>query len=73
MIKNNTKLPTPRSFNKILDRFHVAKDLKSVFKEHPRWHSIRIKLAKYNIEGLMTELNSAVGKLEDADLIRQYP
>lgn len=62
-----------------LDRFHVARDLKYVFKEHPRWRSIRIKLAKYNVEGLMTELNSAVGTLEDeqkeeflADLIRQY-
>jgi len=62
-----------------LDRFHVARDLKSVFKGHRRYRSIRIKLAKYDVEGLMTELNSAVGTLEDerkeealADLIQQY-
>lgn len=62
-----------------LDRFHVARDLKNIFKGHSRYRSIRIKLARNNAEGLMTELNSAVGTMEDekkeealADLIRQY-
>ena len=49
----------------VLDRFHVARDLKVVFKEHPRWRAVRIKLAKYDIEGLLTEMNSAVGTLND--------
>ena len=63
----------------VLDRFHVARDLRYVFKKHPRWRAVRIKLAKYDVEGLMTELNSAVDTLEDeqkeeflTDLIRQY-
>lgn len=63
----------------VLDRFHVSRDLKYVFKKHPRWRAVRVKLAKYDVDGLMTELNSAVGTLEDdekeaflADLIRQY-
>lgn len=66
-----------------LDRFHVARDIRTIFKEHNRYRQIRIKLAKYDVNGIMMELNSAVGTLEDekkeealADLIRQlshYP
>lgn len=63
----------------ILDRFHVARDLRYVFKEHPRWRAVRKKLSKYDVEGLMIELNSAVGTLEDeqkelflSTLIKQY-
>jgi len=66
-----------------LDRFHVARDIRTIFKGHRRYQSIRIKLAKYDVDGLMTELNSAVGTLDDerkeeilADFIQQltkYP
>ena len=66
-----------------LDRFHVARDVRSIFKGHRRYRSICKKLAKYDVDGFMVELNSAVGTLADdkkeevlADLIRQlsqYP
>lgn len=66
-----------------LDRFHVARDVRSIFKGHKRYRSIRVKLAKYDVDGFMMELNSAVGTIDDAtkeealeDLIRQlsqYP
>ena len=66
-----------------LDRFHVARDIRSIFKGHRRYRSIRTKLAKYDVKGFMTELNSAGGTLDDerkeealADLIQQlskYP
>jgi len=66
-----------------LDRFHVARDVRFIFKGHKRYRSIRIKLAKYDVDGFMVELNSAVGTLADdkkeealLDLIRQlsqYP
>lgn len=66
-----------------LDRFHVARDVRSIFKGHNRYRPISVKLAKYDVDGFMVELNSAVGTLEDdkkeealADLIRQlsqYP
>ena len=63
----------------VLDRFHVARDLRVIFSEHPRWRTVRLKLAKYDVEGLLTEMNSAVGTLKDErkeslleDLIEQY-
>ena len=62
-----------------MDRFHVAKDIRTIFKEHRRYRSIRLKLAKYDVDGLMTEFNSAVGTLNDerkeealAGLIQQF-
>lgn len=48
-----------------IDRFHVARDVRTIFKEHKRYRSIRKKLASYDSEGFMVELNSAVGTLED--------
>lgn len=66
-----------------LDRFHVARDVRFIFKGHNRYRPIRMKLAKYDVDGFMVELNSAVGTLTDdkkeealSDLIRQlsqYP
>lgn len=66
-----------------LDRFHVARDVRTIFKEHTRYRSIKMKLAKYDVNGFIVELNSAVGTFDDetkeealADLIRQlsqYP
>ena len=48
----------------VIDRFHVARDLRYLFKGHPRYRSIRKKLATYDGEGLLIELNSAVGTLD---------
>jgi hypothetical protein len=49
----------------VIDRFHVARDVQRLFRHHPRYRSIRKKLADYDWEGFMTELNSAVGTLEN--------
>src|SRR5690625_2451622 len=48
----------------VIDRFHVARDVQQIFRDHPRYRSIRKKLAAYDSEGFMVELNSAVGTLE---------
>jgi len=48
----------------VIDRFHIARDVQRIFKDHPRYRSIRKKLATYNVEGFMVELNSAVGTIE---------
>ena len=48
----------------VIDRFHVARDVQRIFRDHPRYRSIRKKLANYDSEGFMVELNSAVGTLE---------
>lgn len=48
-----------------LDRFHVAKEIRTLFRGHRRYRYIRKALADYNAERLLLELNSAVGTLED--------
>ncbi len=48
-----------------LDRFHVARELRQCLSSHPRWREVRKKLAKQDEEGLLVELNSAVGTLKD--------
>lgn len=48
-----------------IDRFHVAQDIRRIFKEHKRYRAIRKKLANFDGEGLLVELNSAVGTLND--------
>lgn len=50
-----------------LDRFHVAREVKSIFSKHPRYRSIRKALAAYKYKTFLTELNSAVGTLEDEE------
>src|SRR5699024_8971301 len=47
----------------VIDRFHIACDVRQIFREHPRYHVIRKKLSDYDAEGFMIELNSAVGTL----------
>lgn len=47
----------------VIDRFHVARDVQRLFRDHPRYRSIRKKFAAYDWEGFMVELNSAVGTL----------
>ena len=37
----------------VIDRFHVARDIQYIFREHPRYRAIRKKLAAYDAEGLM--------------------
>ncbi|MCD8511321.1 MAG: ISLre2 family transposase, partial [Bacillus sp. (in: Bacteria)] len=49
----------------VIDRFHIAREVQRIFKEHPRYRMIRKRLAIYDIEGFMVELNSAVGTLID--------
>src|SRR5699024_3891226 len=49
----------------VIDRFHVARDVQRLFRNHSRYRSIRKKLASYDWEGFMVELNSAVGTLEN--------
>lgn len=48
----------------VIDRFHVAKDIRTIFRHHKRYRSIRKKLAAYDYKGFMVELNSAVGTLD---------
>lgn len=48
-----------------LDRFHVAKELRACCFGHPRWKVMKKKLAQFDEEGLLLELNSAVGTLGD--------
>lgn len=49
----------------VIDRFHVARDVQRLFRNHKRYRSIRKKLSDYDWEGFMVELNSAVGTLEN--------
>ena len=48
----------------VIDRFHIARDVQRIFRDHPRYRAIRKKLATYDVDGFMVELNSAVGTLE---------
>lgn len=50
-----------------LDRFHVARDIRSLFRKHPRYRQIQKALASYDSQKLLTELNSAVGTLETGE------
>jgi glycosyltransferase involved in cell wall biosynthesis len=47
----------------VIDRFHIARDIQRIFRDHPRYRAIRKKLADYDAEGFMVELNSAVGTI----------
>lgn len=47
-----------------IDRFHVARDIQRIFRDHPRYRAIRKNLANFDGEKLLLELNSAVGTLE---------
>lgn len=61
----------------------MARDIRSLFRKHPRYRQMQKALASYDSQKLLTELNSAVGTLETEDqeerldqLIRQlekYP
>ncbi|WML28953.1 ISLre2 family transposase [Neobacillus sp. OS1-32] len=47
-----------------IDRFHVARDICSLFRKHPRYRQMQKALASYDSQKLLTELNNAVGTLE---------
>jgi hypothetical protein len=47
-----------------IDRFHVIRDIRRLFHEHPRYKNIRKALRAWDGTAVMTELNSAVGTLE---------
>lgn len=67
----------------VIDRFHIARDVQRIFRDHPRYKAVRKKLANYDVEGFIVELNSAVGtighekkekRLEELiDQLSQYP
>src|SRR5699024_11878254 len=42
----------------------VLRVIQHLFRDYPRYRSIQKKLAKYDWEGFMVELNSAMGTLE---------
>jgi len=50
----------------VIDRFHVARDVQRLFRNHKRYRAIRKKLSSYDWEGFMVELNSAVGTFDNA-------
>lgn len=66
-----------------IDRFHVARDIRRLFRDHPRYRAMQKALAAYEGQKVITELNSAVGTLDTEakekrleDLIKQleqYP
>lgn len=47
-----------------IDRFHVAREIRSLFRKHPRYRQMQKALASYDGQKLLSELNSAVGTLE---------
>lgn len=47
----------------VIDRFHIARDIQSIFRDHPRYRELRKKFEAYDAEGFMVELNSAVGTI----------
>jgi hypothetical protein len=49
----------------VIDRFHVARDVQRLFRDQSRYRTIRKKLANYDWEGFMVELNSAAGTLDN--------
>ncbi|WP_347568873.1 ISLre2 family transposase [Evansella sp. AB-P1] len=48
----------------VIDRFHIAREVQRIFRDHPRYRAIRKRLATYDVDGFMVELNSAVGTIE---------
>lgn len=48
-----------------IDRFHVAREIRQLFREHPRLRELQKALKKYDGETLLVELNSAVGTLKN--------
>ncbi|MDC3417534.1 UPF0236 family protein [Aquibacillus sp. 3ASR75-54] len=43
--------------------FTLLEIFRVFFRDHPRYRAVRKKLANYDSEGLMIELNSAVGTI----------
>src|SRR5690625_7925706 len=48
----------------VIDRFHIARDIQSIFREHPRRRSIRRKFESCDADGLMIEVSTAVGTID---------
>lgn len=47
----------------VLDRYHVARELRALFRQHPRYYAIRKALKQYDAQRLLSELGSAVGTM----------
>ncbi|WP_205597824.1 UPF0236 family transposase-like protein, partial [Anoxybacillus sp. MB8] len=54
-----------------LDRFHVAREIRQLFRGHARYRVIRKKLASWDEEGVLRELTSAIGTLEHEEKEKQ--
>lgn len=47
----------------VLDRFHVAQEIRAICKDHPRYREMQKALSQYEPEKQLVELTSAVGTL----------
>ncbi len=54
-----------------LDRFHVAREIRQLFRGHARYRVIRKKFASWDEEGVLRELTSAIGTLEHEEKEKQ--
>lgn len=52
-----------RNVTFLIDRFHIARDIQSVFREQPRRRFNRKKFKNYHADVFMIELNTSVGTL----------
>ncbi|MBE2926660.1 UPF0236 family transposase-like protein, partial [Anoxybacillus flavithermus] len=52
-------------------RFHVAREIRQLFRGHARYRVIRKKLASWDEEGVLRELTSAIGTLEHEEKEKQ--
>lgn len=52
----------------IVDRYHIAKEIKTIFRGHPRKNAIQRAFLDYNVDQLIVELNTAMGTLSTLEL-----
>ncbi|GAA3891887.1 hypothetical protein GCM10022628_13480 [Anoxybacillus suryakundensis] len=54
-----------------LDQFHVAREIRQLFRGHARYRAIRKTFASWDEEGVLRELTSAIGTLEHGEKEKQ--
>src|SRR5690606_10494453 len=47
----------------VLDRFHFARELRGLFREHPRYRALRVAATEYDAEHHLVDVTSAVGTM----------
>ena len=52
----------------IVDRYHIAKEIRNIFRGHPRKNAIQRAFRDYNVDQLIIELNSVMGTLPSPEL-----